>query len=82
MEPGHHIDYKQLRQINAAAARLAVIDYWKAVEEILAEPPRFSALIAVWCMTFCANKGLETWMIVQRYLNGSRIKPPWRWKKK
>jgi len=27
MEPGHHIDYKQLRQINAAAARLAVIDY-------------------------------------------------------
>ena len=27
MQPGHHIDYKQLRQINPAAARMAVINY-------------------------------------------------------
>ena len=27
MNPGHHIDYKQLRQINPEAARQAVLDY-------------------------------------------------------
>ena len=27
MNPGHHIDYKQLREINPQAARQAVLDY-------------------------------------------------------
>jgi len=27
VNPGHHIDYKQLRQINPEAARQAVLDY-------------------------------------------------------
>ncbi len=27
MNPGHHIDYKQLRKVNPKAARLAVLSY-------------------------------------------------------
>jgi hypothetical protein len=30
MQPGHHIDYKGLRQINPAAARMAVINYFQS----------------------------------------------------
>jgi len=32
LNPGHHIDYKQLRKVNPQAARLAVLSYLESVD--------------------------------------------------